>query len=1098
MVFFAFGANAQKKGEANYATKKDAINSTNPIYPSGLPGITTNYSKDVVFSEDFETGNLDAWTLYNEDGDAFEWRTLDYDGSPHGGSYFAASASFDNTAGILTPDNWLVSSAIILPAGTLNLEYWVGGMDQLYAAEHYALYISTTGNAVSDFTEVLLEETTGPTTENNGYWLKEIDLTDYSGQTVYLAWRHYNISDMFELILDDITITHEGIPGAPQAATDFVLTADDAGALTCDFAWTNPTLQQDENALTELTVELFIDDNPVAIFTDPTPDNIGGAISETGFDLTIYGAGMHTFTVIPSNTAGAGVPASVEVYVGEDVPAAPGNIALVANDMIAELSWEAPTVGLNGAYFSGTGITYDVFRNGTELVSDDQTELSFSETLATAGNYFYTVVVSNTIGEGGTATSDLLLFGDYLLYEDFETGATEWTQEGTGVWTFQAGGASGNPATAYEGDFNAACLHSASGNTTKLISPEVAVSSTGNYTLNFAMAQVNWSGDQDELKVYYKDGAAGTWVEIAHYPNEVATWTEEEITFSSVNAPYIAFEGIDGYGYGNCVDLVTVLEAPPTYTVTFTVDDGTDPVENAEVTINEETVPTNELGVAVFHLVDGDHDYSIETDFCDTYTGTVPVSGDVENIPVSLTCASFYDITFHAVKTYGDLANVADVIVTVNHEATGSSWTCDATDADGNTTINIPAETGFDFSVEDPNGDVFNGTTTFDVSAIATIELPLDENVVSVGVVTATDNGDDGALIEWGMVSEVELRHDDGTATGQLGYGTGTANSVLGSIYNNNAEITEISWYLTDNSGVTTINLFIFALKPDGTPDETNILFQEMGVTSTLLEWNTFELPSSVSAPNGFFVGASCEGFLALAMDDGIDEPYVAQVGNCVGAFDYTAGDWSDIYSGGFPNNFLMRVTAYDYGQIAKATPANVNNSTETLTYIPLDKPIVTETASKAIQTFDLYFMLEADQATPANWTAVATDIASDVLNYTDTDNWPPAEFGNYVYAVIAQYETGEADPTFSNVLSFVSNVESMKSEVNVYPNPSNGVFTVSVNGTYTLQVVDITGKVISTQEITNTENINLDQAGVYMLRLTNNVETLNYKVIVK
>ncbi len=138
---------------------------------------------------------------------------------------------------------------------------------------------------------------------------------------------------------------------------------------------------------------------------------------------------------------------------------------------------------------------------------------------------------------------------------------------------------------------------------------------------------------------------------------------------------------------------------------------------------------------------------------------------------------------------------------------------------------------------------------------------------------------------------------------------------------------------------------------------------------------------------------------------------------------------------------------------------------------------------SKEVQSYNVYL---DDMTTP-----VATDLTETTFDFTDLTP------GIHTAGVEAVYESGNSAIVEIEIDMFL-NVESMKSDVNVYPNPSNGLFTVSVNGTYNLQVIDITGKVISTQEITNTESINLQEAGVYMLRLTNNVETLNYKVIVK
>ncbi len=167
----------------------------------------------VVFQEGFEGSTLSGWTLIDNDGDGYNWRSSTgvlSEASGHSGTGFAFSQSYDNTAGPLTPDNWLVSSAITLEGTNSSLSFWVCGQDSVYAAEHYAVYVSTTTPTIAAFgTTPLFEETIGQTSSRGqSPWVQHtVDLSAYDGQTIYIAFRHFNVTDQYFLNLDDIEVT---------------------------------------------------------------------------------------------------------------------------------------------------------------------------------------------------------------------------------------------------------------------------------------------------------------------------------------------------------------------------------------------------------------------------------------------------------------------------------------------------------------------------------------------------------------------------------------------------------------------------------------------------------------------------------------------------------------------------------------------------------------------------------------------------------------------------------------------------------------------------------------------------------------------------
>lgn len=166
-------------------------------------------SKEQLFFEGFEEGIPETWTILDNDGDGRTWYVSANSSDDRGfDSNHAASASYENSSySALTPDNWLITPQLDLQ-GTLSV--WLCGQDPSYAAEHFAVLLSTTGTAVEDFTEVLVPETvaTGVLTQYTA------DLSKYKGQKGYIAIRHYNCTDMFILNVDNFALLGDEIGGS--------------------------------------------------------------------------------------------------------------------------------------------------------------------------------------------------------------------------------------------------------------------------------------------------------------------------------------------------------------------------------------------------------------------------------------------------------------------------------------------------------------------------------------------------------------------------------------------------------------------------------------------------------------------------------------------------------------------------------------------------------------------------------------------------------------------------------------------------------------------------------------------------------------------
>jgi hypothetical protein len=185
-------------------------------------------NRDVIFSDDFEGGSLDSWTMIDADGDGDTWQIATpaaYGiGDAHSGTYCASSWSWNSYT--MYPDNYMISPLV---DGATSITYFVA-TNTAYP-DHYAVMASSTGTAISNFTTVFEEDAYRGTASGNGtkssmtqagtremsVWAeKNVQLP---AGTKYVAFRHYNSDDMNYLFIDDVTISGESGPTPPTPPT---------------------------------------------------------------------------------------------------------------------------------------------------------------------------------------------------------------------------------------------------------------------------------------------------------------------------------------------------------------------------------------------------------------------------------------------------------------------------------------------------------------------------------------------------------------------------------------------------------------------------------------------------------------------------------------------------------------------------------------------------------------------------------------------------------------------------------------------------------------------------------------------------------------
>lgn len=204
--------------------------------------------------ESFETPTLPTgWTLIDFDGDSNNWGINNTSG--HVGGQCVSSISWSSATGVLNPFNWIVSAPITV-SGNAMLYWWVCGGDPARLGDQYKVYISTTGNDISNFGAASLTDVTNSTT-----WArKQLSLSSYAGQTIWIAFVHQNSANHSMVKIDDVTIV---AGSSREMTTDLKATAKNSNinrSLVGFKIYRNDQII----AQTEPTVLTWTDQNPVA------------------------------------------------------------------------------------------------------------------------------------------------------------------------------------------------------------------------------------------------------------------------------------------------------------------------------------------------------------------------------------------------------------------------------------------------------------------------------------------------------------------------------------------------------------------------------------------------------------------------------------------------------------------------------------------------------------------------------------------------------------------------------------------------------------------------------------------------------------------
>jgi len=173
---------------------------------------TTLVNAQILFSEDFNSGSMPtSFTTYDIDGLSINSNLSGF--CPWSGSFvvclysgetFAASPSLFSFPGYA--DDWLITPLIALPnnANTKTLEFDARSGDPVLL-DGVEVYVSTTGNNSTDFLNSMALYNSTATGEPTVWTTRNIDISAYSGQSIYIGFRN-NSYNKLVLGIDNIKV----------------------------------------------------------------------------------------------------------------------------------------------------------------------------------------------------------------------------------------------------------------------------------------------------------------------------------------------------------------------------------------------------------------------------------------------------------------------------------------------------------------------------------------------------------------------------------------------------------------------------------------------------------------------------------------------------------------------------------------------------------------------------------------------------------------------------------------------------------------------------------------------------------------------------
>jgi hypothetical protein len=273
--------------------------------------------------------------------------------------------------------------------------------------------------------------------------------------TYYIGTHAMSDAAMSYFYFDYLAVSAPVDVNAPDTVSNITFTPDEDGESEVKIEYTAPTKSVGGEDLTEnMSIEVLRDNTSIRTIKNVVPGSTN-SFWDSFSDLDDYEdverTGYHTWTLIPSNSAGVGRKNSAQCYIGINKPAAPKNVVAKETETPGQvtISWDAPETDVDGYPLKSEYITYTIYEIGSSKIDEvwcdtEDTSYTYQALDADEPQDFkkYVVFASTEGGNSSYAYASMIAVGTpfSLPYkESLAGGAVEtllaiYTNAGSPAW----------------------------------------------------------------------------------------------------------------------------------------------------------------------------------------------------------------------------------------------------------------------------------------------------------------------------------------------------------------------------------------------------------------------------------------------------------------------------------------------------------------------------------------------------------------------------------------------------------------------------------------------------------------------------------------